>query len=189
MWFSNTLRGDVAKRRSHIWMTGSLSSSEASTSWVATSGCQSIPEQCICNSIASEMLMIIASPALKSTCALVLQQNWDWSAPFIQVTNPVAVVADLNNWLVLSQVPHNRFPAWVDRGQDVLDLPVPGDGADVFSRLIKRKIVISTGLAMRVNTSHICDYRCWTHASKRPISENRWLQKSFLKRKHMSEKQ
>lgn len=49
VWFSRTLRGDVAKRRSHIWMTGNLSSSEAKTNWVATSGCQSIPEQCIYN--------------------------------------------------------------------------------------------------------------------------------------------
>lgn len=49
MWFSKTLRGDVAKRRSHIWMTGRRSSSEANTNWVATSGCQSIPEQCIWN--------------------------------------------------------------------------------------------------------------------------------------------
>lgn len=31
VWFSRTLRGDVAKRRSHIWMTGNLSSSEAKT--------------------------------------------------------------------------------------------------------------------------------------------------------------
>ena len=49
VWFSKTLRGEVAKRRSHIWMTGMRSSSEASTNWVATSGCHSIPEQCICN--------------------------------------------------------------------------------------------------------------------------------------------
>lgn len=54
MWFSRTLRGDVAKRRSHIWRTGSRSSSEANTNWVATSGCQSIPEQCIWNQITDE---------------------------------------------------------------------------------------------------------------------------------------
>ena len=49
VWFSRTLRGEVAKRRSHIWMTGMRSSSEARTNWVATSGCHSIPEQCICS--------------------------------------------------------------------------------------------------------------------------------------------
>lgn len=55
------------------------------------------------------------------------------------------MVADLNNGLVLPQIPHDRFPAGVDRGQDVLDLPVPGDGANVFSRLKKNwKIVMAT---------------------------------------------
>lgn len=47
VWFSRTLSGEVAKRRSHICITGSLSSSDARTSWVATSGCHNIPEQCI----------------------------------------------------------------------------------------------------------------------------------------------
>lgn len=47
VWFSKILRGEVAKRKSHIWMTGIRSSSEANTSWVATSGFQANPEQCI----------------------------------------------------------------------------------------------------------------------------------------------
>lgn len=47
VWLSRTLSGEVANRRSHICMTGSLSSSDARTSWVATSGCHNIPEQCI----------------------------------------------------------------------------------------------------------------------------------------------
>ncbi len=47
VWLSSTLRGEVAKRRSHIWMTGIRSSSDARTSWVATSGFQARPEQCI----------------------------------------------------------------------------------------------------------------------------------------------
>lgn len=47
VWFSSTFRGEVAKRRSHIWMTGIRSSSEARTSWVATSGFQAKSEQCI----------------------------------------------------------------------------------------------------------------------------------------------
>lgn len=37
---SKVLMGVVAKRRSHSWMTGFASSSEAKHSWVATSGCQ-----------------------------------------------------------------------------------------------------------------------------------------------------
>ena len=38
-WFSSTLSGDVAKRRSHSWMMGLWSSSDARHSCVATSGC------------------------------------------------------------------------------------------------------------------------------------------------------
>lgn len=45
------------------------------------------------------------------------------------------MVADLDDGFVLSQVPHNCFPAGVGRGQDVLNLPVPGHDTDVFSRL------------------------------------------------------
>lgn len=71
-------------------------------------------------------------------CQNRTEAEWE-SATFIWDTNPVAVVADLNNGLVLPQVPHNSFAAWVDRGQDVLDLSVPGDGAYVFSRLKKKK--------------------------------------------------
>lgn len=52
-----------------------------------------------------------------------------------QATNPVAVVTDLDDGLILSQVPHNCFPTGVGRGQDVLNLPVPGHDTDVFSRL------------------------------------------------------
>ena len=52
-----------------------------------------------------------------------------------QTTNPVAVVTDLDDGLVLSQVPHHCFPTGVGWGQDVLNLPVPGHYTDVFSRL------------------------------------------------------
>lgn len=62
----------------------------------------------------------------------------------IKPTNPVAVIADLDDGLVLPQVPHHCFPAGVGRGQDVLHLPVPGHHADVFSRLRKEaKLVIN----------------------------------------------
>lgn len=68
------------------------------------------------------------------------------------------MVADLDNGFVLPQVPDNRFATWADRGQDVLDLPVPGDGADVFSGLKEQKMVIATGLAVGVNTSQLYLY-------------------------------
>lgn len=45
------------------------------------------------------------------------------------------MVTDLDNGLVLSQVPHNCFPTGIGRGQDVLNLPVPGHDTDIFSRL------------------------------------------------------
>lgn len=47
VWFSKILSGEVAKRKSHIWMTGIRSSSEAKINCVATSGFQANPEQCI----------------------------------------------------------------------------------------------------------------------------------------------
>lgn len=47
LWLSRTFIGEEAKRRSHSWITGSASSSEHSTNWVAMSGCQARPEQCI----------------------------------------------------------------------------------------------------------------------------------------------
>jgi len=38
-WFSSTFSGDVANRKSHSWMTGDWSSSDARQSCVATAGC------------------------------------------------------------------------------------------------------------------------------------------------------
>lgn len=52
-----------------------------------------------------------------------------------KATNPVAVVTDLDDGLVLSQIPHDCFPTGVSRGQDMLNLPVPRHNTDVFSRL------------------------------------------------------
>ena len=40
-------------------------------------------------------------------------------------THPVAVVTDLYDGFILSQVPDNSFPTGAGRGQDVLHLPVP----------------------------------------------------------------
>lgn len=45
------------------------------------------------------------------------------------------MVTDLDDGLVLPQVPDDGFATRVGRGQDVLNLPVPGHNADVFGRL------------------------------------------------------
>lgn len=57
----------------------------------------------------------------------------------ITTTDPVAVITDLYDGLILSQVPHHCFPTGGGRSQDVLNLPVPRHNADVFSRLKHRK--------------------------------------------------
>lgn len=73
---------------------------------------------------------------MKDKLAVILQKNnFALAVFFIKATDPVAVITDLDDWLVLSQIPHDCFPAGVGRGQDVLNLPVPGHNADVFSRL------------------------------------------------------
>lgn len=55
------------------------------------------------------------------------------------------MVTDLDDGLILPQVPHNRFPTRVGRGQDVLNLPVPGHHTDVFNRLREEaKLIIAT---------------------------------------------
>lgn len=58
------------------------------------------------------------------------------------------MVTDLDNGLVLPQVPYNCFPTGIDRGQDVLNLPVPGNNANVFSRLKEQKRVTVRNLAL-----------------------------------------
>lgn len=45
------------------------------------------------------------------------------------------MVTDLDDGLVLPQVPYNCFSTGVGRGQNVLNLPVPGHHTDVFNRL------------------------------------------------------
>lgn len=50
-------------------------------------------------------------------------------------TYPVAVVADFNDEVILTQVPDWRSPTGVGWGQDVLDLSVPGHEADVLHGL------------------------------------------------------
>lgn len=47
-WLSSTLSGDVANRKSHSWITGLWSSSDARQSCVATSGCHATTFQRIC---------------------------------------------------------------------------------------------------------------------------------------------
>lgn len=118
VWFSRTLRGEVANRRSHICMTGSLSSSDARTSWVATSGCHNIPEQCIWHT--SHSRFKTCHQALMGVCAC---------------SYPVAVVADFDDGLVLPQIPDHGFPAGVSRRKYVRHLTVPRHHAHVLRRL------------------------------------------------------
>ena len=68
----------------------------------------------------------------------------------IKATYPVAVVTDLDDGFVLSQVPHNCFPTGAGRGQDVLNLPVPGHDTDVFSRLKAetKAVTVKTNLTL-----------------------------------------
>lgn len=96
---------------------------------------------CYANILSSENVAEVSQTSLinrfiKHRLAVIWQELTLGLAVFrVKATNPVAVVADLDNRLVLSQVPHNCFPAGVGRGQDVLNLSVPGHDADVFSRL------------------------------------------------------
>lgn len=75
----------------------------------------------------------------------------------IKATDPVAVVTDFDDGLVLSQVPHDCFPTGVGRGQDVLDLPVPGHDADVFSRLEQetKAVTVKTNLTESLGQTDI----------------------------------
>lgn len=72
----------------------------------------------------------------------------------IKATNPVAVVTDLDDGLILSQVPHDCFPARVGRGQDVLNLPVPGHNADVFSRLKEETTAVTAKTNLIMSLRH-----------------------------------
>lgn len=82
----------------------------------------------------------------------------------IKETNPVAVVADLNDGLIFSQVPHNCLPTRTGRGQDVLNLSVPGHNADVLGRLKERSnkgCQIKPGSSMgQTKTSYSNDHAC-----------------------------
>lgn len=80
------------------------------------------------------------------TCSDLAEGNFGHAVFCIEGTNPVAVVTDLDDGLVLPQVPYNCFPTGVDRGQDVLNLPVPGHNANVFSRLKEEKKIVKTWL-------------------------------------------
>lgn len=50
-------------------------------------------------------------------------------------THPVVVVTDFDDGLVLPEIPHGGSAAGAGRSQDVLDLPVPCNAADVLQRL------------------------------------------------------
>lgn len=83
----------------------------------------------------------------------------------IKVTNPVTVVADLDDGLILSQVPHNCFPTGAGRGQDVLNLSVPGHNTDVLSRLkeMTNASIVKTNLNVSMGeTKLIFKWPCCT---------------------------
>lgn len=52
-----------------------------------------------------------------------------------ELTHPVVVVTDFDDGLILPEVPHGGSATGAGRRQDVLDLPVPGDAADVLEGL------------------------------------------------------
>lgn len=56
-------------------------------------------------------------------------------APMQELTHPVIVVTDFDDGFVLPEIPHSSSAARAGRCQDVLDLPVPCDTADVLERL------------------------------------------------------
>lgn len=51
-------------------------------------------------------------------------------------THPVTVVTDFDDGFVLPEIPHGSSATRAGRCQDVLDLPVPGNAADVLKRLL-----------------------------------------------------
>lgn len=51
-------------------------------------------------------------------------------------THPVIVVTDFDNGFILPEIPHGSSAAWAGGCQNVLDLPVPGDAADVLKWLL-----------------------------------------------------
>lgn len=52
-----------------------------------------------------------------------------------ELTHPVIVVTDFDDGLVLPEIPHGSSAARAGGREDVLDLPVPCDAADVLKRL------------------------------------------------------
>ena len=52
-----------------------------------------------------------------------------------ELTHPVIVVTDFDNGFVLPEIPHGSSATRAGGRQDVLDLPVPCDAADVLKRL------------------------------------------------------
>lgn len=53
-------------------------------------------------------------------------------------THPFAVITDFDDRFVLPEIPHNCLAAGVSRRQNVLNLPVPGEGLDVLWGLLRQ---------------------------------------------------
>lgn len=53
-----------------------------------------------------------------------------------ELTHPVIVVTDFDDGFILPEIPHSSSAARAGRCQDMLDLPVPCNAADVLKRLL-----------------------------------------------------
>lgn len=60
-----------------------------------------------------------------------------------ELTHPVVVVADFDDGFILPEIPHSSSSAGAGGGQDVLDLPVPCNAADVLKRLSHKQHSLS----------------------------------------------
>lgn len=70
-----------------------------------------------------------------------------------ELTHPVVVVADFDDGFILPEIPHSSSSAGAGGGQDVLDLPVPCNAADVLKRLSHKQHSLSCLFQNEVSTS------------------------------------
>lgn len=66
---------------------------------------------------------------------LGIEQILNFRKPDRELTDPVAVVADFDDEVILPQVPDGRPPAGTGRSKNVLHLAVPCHTANVLQRL------------------------------------------------------
>lgn len=72
-------------------------------------------------------------------------------------THPVVVVTDFDDGLVLPEIPHGGSAAGAGRSQDVLDLPVPCNAADVLQRLPHTQQPVTTPPHWRLKPCYFQD--------------------------------